>query len=227
MTKAQLIIDLKNMIGPAGKGSEVGNPGFTTWLNDAYELCVSAIINTIPDYFTKKATSSSIANQTEYDLPSDFEKVVMVSVSYDGTNFVRAFPLNSVSQATDIQQSATANFTIDKPFYYLYGGRIGFQPGFTQTLSNNIKLWYVYMPALMVDDEDSPDLPRRFQSILKYGAYANYLDQNDEHGAAERMRLRFDAMVERLVMQLSDQQVDQPRSVEVWEDDQGLYLNDF
>lgn len=226
MTKAQLLNDLKNMIGPAGKGTEVQNPGLTSWLNDAYELVVAAIIDAFPDYYTKLSTASSIAGQVEYSLPTDFEKAVLVSVSYDGTRFDRALPLNHIGQAIDQHQNTQQNFYQFQPYYYLVGGRIGFQPGFSETLSNNIKLWYSYMPPLMVEDGDEPALPRRFQSILKYSAFANYLDQNDDHAAAERMRLRFDAQLERLIQQM-DERSDQPRSVEIYEDSQGLYLNDF
>jgi len=226
-TKANLVVDFKNLIGPAGKGSEVSDTGITVWLNEAKDRVASAIQDTIPDYFNKKVTTSSIAGQSEYELPSDCEKITMVSVSYDGTTYVRALPLNNIGQAIDTQQNASVIFTVDSPFYYISGNLIGFQPGFSSTLSDNIKLWYAYNPADMTEDIDEPDIPKKFHSILKYWGYGNYLDQNDEHGAAERMRIRFDEMVEKGVQQLADRQVDMPKTVEVSNDIQGLYINDF
>lgn len=227
MTKAQLVLDLKNLIGPAGKGSEVGDPGLTVWLNDAYFQARATIIEMIPDYFTKLVTASSVEDQTEYELPDDFEKAVMVSISYDNTNWVRALPLNNIGQALDIQQTNSSNFDQSMPFYYIYKNKIGFLPTFTATYSNNIKLWYSYNPSELSEDGDEPDLPRRIQSILKYSAYANYLDQNDEHAAAERMRQRFDSQLEIMARQLVDQTVDMPKSVEVDSDDQGIYVGDL
>lgn len=227
MTKANLVKDFKNMIGPAGKGSEVDDPSITVWLNDAIDIVMSSIIDTIPDYFTKLQKASFTASEEEYDLPAKFEKAVLVSVTYDGTNWVRALPLNNISQALDIQQTGSSNFDVSQPYYYIYKDKIGFQPTPSSTISNSIKLWYAYEPTRLSEDSDEPDLPNRFQSILKYWAYANYLDQNDEHAAAERMRQRFDVMLEKLVVQLSDQQVDMPRTVEVWDDDQGLYIGDM
>lgn len=227
MTKANLIKDLKQMIGPAGKGSEVQDPGLAVWLNDAYMIAVASITETIPDYFTKLVTASSVASQGEYALPTDFEKVVMASVTYDGVNWVRVLPLNNIGQALDIQQTTSSNFNVSLPFYYIYKKIIGFLPIFSTTSSNVIKIWYSYVPEEMDLDTDEPDLPKRFQSILKYYAYANYLDQNDEHTAAERMRQRFDVQLERMVTQLADQQVDQPKSVEIDSDSQGLYVNDL
>jgi hypothetical protein len=223
MTKAQLIMDFKNMIGPAGKGSEVDNPGLVVWLNDAIDVANSAILDVIPDYFTNLVTSSALEGQSEYKLPDDFEKAVLVSVTYDGTNWVKALPLNNIGQALDLYQSGVVNFNQTQPYYYLIKNIIGFQPGFEKTIANAIKLWYAYSPKELVEDSDEPDLPRRIQAILKYWMYANYLDQNDEHASAEKMRQRFDFNLEKMVNQLVDQQVDQPKSVEVDVDDQGLY----
>lgn len=226
MTKAQLIIDFKNMIGPAGRGSEVGNPGLLVWLNDAYMKTVGIILESNPDYFTKKATTSSVDGTGEYALPSDFEKMVLLSLSYDGTTYVRALPLNNVGQATDIQQTTSTNFDTSQPFYYIFKETLGILPVPSYTGSNNISIWYSYSPSLLEEDSDEPDLPRRMQAILKYDMYANYLDQNDEHVAAEKMRQRFLAEAERLSDQLATRQVDQPRSVEVTGNN-GIYFDEW
>lgn len=226
MTKAQLIIDLKNMIGPAGKGSEVSDTGLTSWLNEAYMVAVATILEFNPDYFTKNVTASSVISQGEYTLPDDFEKIVLASVSYDGTTWTRALPLNNIGQASAVTQTNNTDFDQSQPFYYLTGNEIGFLPVFGATLSNNIKTWYSYTPSEMEDDEDEPEIPVRMQYQLKYMAYANYLDQNDEHVAAERMRQRFETNIERMAIQLSERQVDQPRSVEV-ESGDDLYVSQY
>ena len=225
MNFATLITDMKQMIGPAGKGSEVSNSGLGLWLNDAYDMVKSLIIDVIPDYFTKQTSTASIASQQEYELPTDFEKMVQVSVTYDGTNYVKATPLNNLNQS-DISQSAVDSFNVASPFYYIYKNKIGLEPTPTITADDAVKVWYSYTPAELNEDTDEPDLPRRFQSILKFWAYANYLDQNDEHTAAERMRVRFDVQLERLVQQLAEQQVDQPKTVEIT-DNQDLYVGDY
>jgi hypothetical protein len=223
MNLANLVVDLKNMIGPAGKGSEVGDPGLKTWINDAYLMQTAAIIDVMPDYFTKKATTSSISGQQEYSLPSDFEKMVLCKASYDGTNYTRVVPLNNIGQATDLTNTNSQMYHQDQPFYYIYGTNFGILPTFDTTLSGNIQIWYSYTPTELSDDADEPVVPSRFQSILKYWGYANYLDQNDEHTAAERMRQRFEASLERLVQQLSDRQPDMPKTVEVYDNGSFYY----
>lgn len=215
MNKAALLIDFKNLVGPAGKGVEVGNTGLLYWLNEAYMIAVSKITEVMPDYYNKKVTTSSVANQDEYALPSNFENMVMCSISYDGTTYVRALPLNNIGQAKTLTQNTEADFNQAQPFYYISGSRIGFLPGFTSTISNNIKIWYSYVPSELSLDADIPELPIRMQYQLKYWMYANYLDQNDEHAAAERMRQRFDAQMEILANQLAERQVDQPKTVEI------------
>lgn len=215
MTKAQLIVDFKQMIGPAGKGSEVSDAGISVWLNDAYMMIVDKIISTIPDYFAKKATSSIVAGQGEYSLPDDFEKMIMVKVTYDGVTTVMALPMMNIGQATDLVNSTSIDYVSSQPFYYLFKNTMGFLPVFSTTVSDGISIWYAYTPAEMDSDNDEPDLPRRLQQTLKYWAYANYLDQNDEHTAAEVMRRRFDATTGVIIDNLVGMQVQENGGVQI------------
>lgn len=215
MNKAQLVRDLKNMIGPAGRGSEVDDTGLTYWINEAYMIAVSKIVENVPDYFTKEVTTSSVNGQREYVLPDDFEKIIMASISYDGATYVRALPLNNINQATPVTNTNDSNFNIGQPFYYLSGNEIGFLPTPGTTLTNNIRIWYSAVPSELNDDADVPSIPIRMQYGLKYWAYANYLDQNDEHVAAERMRQRFDATMDALASQLAINRSAEERTVEV------------
>lgn len=227
MTKASLIIDVKNMIGPAGKGSEVSDTGLTVWFNDAYMLAVASIIETVPDYYTKQVTTDIVSGQSLYDLPDDFETMLLCSVSFDGTNFSRALPLNNLSQNSELVSTQSVEYIQSKPFYYISGLQIGIAPTPDATVVDSLKIWYNYSPAILSEDSDIPELPERLQRVLKYSVYANYLDQNDEHAAAEVMRRRFDIMVDRFVDKMSQQQIDYPRTVEITQDDMGLYLGEW
>jgi hypothetical protein len=226
MTLAEIIIDLKNMIGPAGKGSEVSDSGLKTWANEAYMKCVSTINNAYPDFFTKKVTTNLIASQNEYDLPSNFEKAIMVSVSYDGASFVKATALNNINQATDLLDTASQQYTTANPFYYIWNGVIGLQPTPSSTVSNGLKFWYTYSPSIMDEDSDTPDLPVRFHYIFKLQMFANYLDQNDDHTSAERMRQRFEREMTQLTDQLSQRVVDENRTVQIV-DNTDIYLYNY
>lgn len=211
MTKAELIQDLKNLIGPS---VETGDPGLATWINDAYLSICDEIAAVNPEYFTKAVTASTLAGQQEYDLPDDFEKALMVNIQLDGV-WQRALPLPAIKDTGVHARADSAGFNAGTPYYYILGGQIGFEPIPAETTTGNIKLWYVYAPSELAADSDTPALPTRFHHVLKYGAYAAYLDQDDEHVAAENMRRRFDAKVAALVENMTTNQVDESPSVQV------------
>jgi hypothetical protein len=227
VTRGNIIADLKKLIGP---GIEVDDGGLSTWVNDAYMQLVGKITEANPDYFTKSATTSTVTNQQEYALPSDCEKVLMVNIQIDGT-WKRVLPMPNINYVpTHADTTSSQGFSWASPSYYILGDNIGFEPIPDETTSSNIKLWYVYTPTELSADSDVPALPAKYHHILKYGAYANYLDQDDEHAAAERMRLRFDDLCDKAAEALSIRQVDEPKSIQIthgndlWTDNEGYYV---
>lgn len=200
------------MIGPGG---EVDGSGLGTWVNDAYMAMVDEIGKVNPDFFTKLETTDLVASQQEYLLPLDFEKVSMVNVYLDSQWF-RALPLANMSGIPVVARTdSTQGFVASSPVYYITGENVGLMPIPTASVDEGLKLWYVYTPEELTADSDEPAFPKKFHHIIKYGAYANYLDQDDEHVAAENMRRRFDRRVEAMVESMSSSQVDEPRSVEI------------
>lgn len=198
MTLAELTTDFKNMIGPAGKGSEVSDTGIGIWLQEAYEDVVDEINRVAPTYFTKVVTTSLIINQKEYALPTDFVKMTQVEIDYltDG-NWVKAAPLPNIGQMPTYSRT-DSGYSTATPVYYLQGSKIGLQPIPAQSGDNNMKIIYSYLiPEL--SGSTQPSIPRGLQRKLKYLAYANYLDQNDEHVAAERMRVRFEVSIQKFM----------------------------
>lgn len=221
MTRAQLVQDLKNLVGPA---VEVGDSGLITWINDAYLHICDEIAKVNPDFFTKSATASTLSGQQEYDLPDDFERVLMVNIQIDG-EWHRARPMSGIGDIPIASRTDSGQgYSWSEPYYYIYGGLIGFMPIPDETTSSNIKLWYVYTPEELDADSDEPAIPSKYHHIIKYGAYANYLDQDDEHVAAERMRQRFDARIAQMIENMESNQVNEPRSVAVTTE-AGLYYD--
>lgn len=219
MTFAQLLVDLKNIIGP---GVEVNDAGLKTWINDAYLTMVDEIHTAVPDFFAKTATTATVADQQEYALPSDFDKMIMVNIQFSDT-WQRALPMPNINHIPIVASGNTHGFSTGEPYYYILGDNYGFAPIPTAS-GQSIKLWYTYTPAEMSSDSDSPDLPNKYHHIIKLGAYANYLDMDEEHVAAERMRNRFDLRVFNMVEQLAERQVDEPKSVIITQN-QDLYLD--
>lgn len=214
MTRGQIITDLKAMIGP---GCEVSDGLLATWVNDYYMQIVDEIVKVNPDYFTKSSTTSINANQQEYDLPDEFEKIVMVNIKINGI-WKRALPMGNADIRhipSHSDTTSTQGFTTADPRYYLVGDNVGFMPIPDTSVASGLKVWYVYTPDPLDSDSDIPAFSSKYHYMIKYGAYANYLDQDDEHAAAERMRQRFDAYVQRMMENIQDKQVDEVRSVEI------------
>lgn len=221
MTFAQILADLKNMIG---SGVTVSDAGLKTWINDAYLTAVDEVHKANPDYFAKKSSTATIASQGEYLLPDDFDKAIMVNVQY-GSQWFRAKPMPNVNFTGVLADSTTSNgYSTADPYYYILNGAIGLMPIPSES-GQTISLWYTYTPAEMTSDSDEPALPVKYHHILKLGAYANFLDQDDEHVAAERMRNRFDLRVWNMVENLSERMVDEPKSVIITQN-QDLYLDE-
>jgi hypothetical protein len=217
MKLGEIVSDLKAMIG---EGVNVSDSYLVNWINEAYSHAIDEIVKVNPDFFTKSQKTSTVNGQQEYTLPSDFEKIVMVNWNIDG-DWRRVFPMGN-ADIRDIpvkERASEANqgYSTAEPYYYIYGNAVlGLMPVPTETATYNLKIWYVYTPSQLVDDDDSPDFPDRYHHILKYQAYANFLDQDDEHAAAERMRQRFDAYVQRMIENLAERQVDaQSKSVQI------------
>jgi hypothetical protein len=210
MTASDLVIDLKNLIGP---GVEVDDSGLLTWVNESYLYICDEITKVLPDFFTKVVTTPTTADQQEYELPSDLDKVLMVNIAYDSSTWQRAFPMPNINVIPVHAREDNSGYSEGEPYFYLSGNYIGFEPIPSASGSiNNIKLWYVYNPVELAS-ADIPAIPTKYQHIIKYGAYANYMDQDDEHVAAERIRKQYDQRIYNMVEQLEIRQVDESKQV--------------
>ena len=214
MTLAELVADVKRLIGPGFESSKVGDEGLKSWFNEAYADVITTINDIVPDYFAKSSTTNLYKNLREYELPSDFEKILMVNVKYS-TDWVRCQPMPNINYVPTHASNLNTNFSTGSPQYYIKGDRLGIMPFAETTVTGGLKLWYIYTPAELTADSDTPNIKRNLQHILKYSVMANYLDQDNEYVAAENMRRRYDAKLEKIVTALAERQVDEPLSVEI------------
>lgn len=224
MTLANLIIDLKNFLGP---GYDVDDSGLTTWLNDAYGYMIDEIIKANPEYFVKSEDSGTVAGRQEYNLPSDYERMLMVNLSLSGA-WRRATPFQSITNVSIMKDTQRAFINTNDPKYYLYGSKFGILPIPTTTpnpaTSPNIKLWYVYSPAELSASSDTPAIPARYHHLLKLGAKANYLGRDDEDSPGAQLWARFESRVEQMVETMVENQLDEPKSI-VITGDSSLYIS--
>lgn len=208
MTRAEILADLKVMIG---RGIEVSDSELYAWINDGYNQLIDEVIANNPDYFVKIGTINLVGGTNTYTLPTDCEKVSMVSVQTNG-EWKRFFPLNNLGYSSADNDD---DYDLTNPKYYIYGSSIVLDPTPASSVTNGLKLWYVYTPTQLTSDSSVPAVPARYHGLIKYWAYANYLDRDDEHVSAERMRQRFDALVGKMRDNMFGGQNDQPKTVEI------------
>ncbi len=195
-----------------GAGVETTDSELLTWINDTYLHMVDEIQKVAPEVFAKPATADLVDGQQEYELPEDVSKILLVNLSVSGT-WRRVLPLSNINAlnvpTTDTSLSANA------PRYYLLKNFIGLSPIPTDSVDEGLKVWYVYDPEELDEDTDEPAFAKKYHGIIKYGVYANYLDQDDEHVSAYNMRKQFDDRVEKMLESISEQQIDEPRSITI------------
>lgn len=210
MTKAQITTDLLNLIGP---GSERSGSELLPWINDAYLYLCDQISQVNPDFFTTSATTTLVTSQIEYPLPSDYERIVMVEAKRSGV-WKRVLLLPEINKVPITEDTSSQGFTDSLPVAYLYGGKIGLRPE-TFVTGDLLKIWYVYTPAELTADSDVPAFPTKYHHLIKYGAYANYLDEDDQHAPAEAMRNRFEQRIASMVDSMTINSLDEPKSVTI------------
>lgn len=89
------------------------------------------------------ATTALVANVPDYNLPTSLIKVKRVEITYDGTNYHVASPLDvgTLSNPTDTT-SISANFTTDNPYYDIQGESIVLYPIPTANQAAGLRVFF-------------------------------------------------------------------------------------
>lgn len=89
------------------------------------------------------ATTSLVANQQDYPLPTGIIKVKRLEISYDGTNWYKATPFDTGERSEPLDStSLTADFSTSKPYYDIFQNSIFLYPTPTANSSAGLKIWY-------------------------------------------------------------------------------------
>ena len=135
------------------------------------------------------ATTSLVANQQDYSLPTNLLKIKRVEVTYDGTNWYKAepFDINETGNATSSALIAS-NFTTSKPYYDIQGRSVLLYPIPTANSANGLKIWYVREPAEFTSAEvttgtKEPGFDEAFHSMIPLGVCYDWFVAKDDKRA--------------------------------------------
>ena len=133
------------------------------WLNQAYkQLAYEAMtIAATAD------TESLVANQQEYDFPSDCYSDGIIWVAFDKERI----PFLTMTELADMDEDWQTETATEPDYYYVRGKKYGFYPVPSANDSNAITVYYYQLPADMSQDADTPSLlDSDLHDYIVYGA---------------------------------------------------------
>lgn len=158
---------------------------WTSWINLAYQN-VSAILRNIQDTtIRKKSSSTTVASQSNYTLPTGFSKPIKLYV--DTTEYSR------IDYEDATQSGLTNSYYIDKA-----NNEYVLVPA-PSTSGSTIAFYYESEITNMSVGTDEPYFPVRYHEILVYGALSRYHEYEKEMGKATYYAAQFQNMLTELI----------------------------
>lgn len=160
-------------------------------VNQYLDLFVTEILDSMDewDFQAEIATADTVASQQEYVFPSDILKIKRIEISYDGTNWYKAEPMdiNERGEATDTT-SITNDFSTAEPYFDLMDNSLMLYPIPTAAVVGGLKIWYEKLQTHLSADTDSPNFAKPFHKGLAYGAAKDYFEKYLEKGNVSKMQ---------------------------------------
>ena len=155
-------------------------------LNSYYDVFVTDIIQAMDewDFQAEYATTDLVTAQQEYTLPTDILKIKRVEVTFDGTTWREARPMdiNEKTGANDTL-SISQDFSTNSPYYDLMDESVFLYPIPTAGSTAGLKVWYEKLPTELTNATDEPNFARPFHKVLAYGAAKDFFEKYLEKGA--------------------------------------------
>lgn len=214
MTTAELITQVRTRFGEdSTSATQVTDAQILSFLN-ASQREMAAESNIL----LTCATSSTVAGQEEYPLPSDYHKVQAVFL-YRTTGDLskqNLYPIGILDRDPAKAQGTPRN-------YYIWGLNVSGNNSFTIGLSpipiasgsSDLEVFYRQIPSTMVSGGQGPEIPVQFQDGLPDGAlmqvYERFSSGDSGYMAmADRARSRWGSWIARASSHVSPLTLDRP-----------------
>lgn len=161
---------------------------FTRLINTNYHKVVTMILESMDEWdfddanigdrgFIKTYNLTAATQYVTLPLSDKILKVKRVEVTYDGTNWYKAEPidLNQYSGASTTAEIAN-NFSVTKPFYDLHGNYIYLYPVPTANVTGGLKVWVTREidEFTTADTTQEPGVDEPFHQMIALGASLDY-----------------------------------------------------
>ncbi len=184
-------------------------------LNLAQKECQKRLLLANRDWYSVCVTTSTVANQKVYALPSDFSEIISLERILQGTgDLARGQKLEAI---TPNQKYGAVDVSGAPAVYYMQKNSIVLLP--TPNAVYEMHLQYSYLVADMVLNTDEPDVPEQFHEYIGVLATRDCLFQDERSIAPIQYKLDH---YEQLFKQMNEQrQVDSAQMI-VTVDDIGM-----
>jgi len=147
---------------------DVNNGYFTLaqvkqWLNNAQIETQKLVVQAFEGHYRKCVETTTVVNQREYQLPSDFKKVSRLEYILSGTTF-QTEDRARLQKVTENQQDFFPDKVGTPVAYYFQGNKLILLP--CPNEAKILRLTYIYRVADMVNDGDEPDIPEDYHEYL-------------------------------------------------------------
>jgi len=180
-------------------------------INKWYQKVHGYILNSMDewDFNSQIATTSLVANQQEYRFPTSILKIKRVEITYDGTNWYKAEPMD-LAERGSVSDSTTVNndFDTTEPFYDTTDNSLFLYPIPTAASSSGLKIWYEEEITELSATTDEPNIPELYQRILSFGASLDYAIKEELTTKINIITIQLNEMIDQLKKYYGSRSVD-------------------
>lgn len=198
---------------------DVNNGYFTAaqlnvWLNNAQREAQKFVIQAFEGHYKKCVETTTVANQREYQLPSDFKKLSRLEYILSGSSFQTEDRVR-LTKITENQQDFFSENTGTPTSYYFQGDKVILVPCPDQ--AKTLRLTYMYRVTDMSNDSDEPDVPEDYHEYLAVLATLDGLYRDGREAGPYLEKKRY--YEEQFRRDAEERNVDEPRTVVQTQDD--------
>lgn len=217
MTVAELRTFFRDLVDDPD-GGYFTSANTLVWLNLGQREVQKLLAQAFEGHNIRQATTLTVLNQKEYQLPSDFKRLHRLELVLSGTA-----PNEDIRRLTKItrnQQDLVSNQSGSPEYYNFQGNYLILYPA-PNPASQTLRLHYEYRVADMSADGDSPDLPVEYHELVGlYAARKGLLKDGRDISTVQKEIDDFEANLKKDAEQ---RYVDEPRTIVQTQDDDGLW----
>ena len=168
-------------------------------VNSTYEFVQQLILQSMGSWDNNQSLVSInlVAGTRAYNFATSYLQVKKIMISFNGTNYVEAIPIDERNITSDIitETEIQASFSNDNPRYQLIGDSIKIYSGEIDTsVTAGIKVWAEVYKDVLSADADVPKLPDAFHIVLALGPSIKWAIKQDDEVLERSLRREFGRM---------------------------------